>query len=93
MNLKLGDDTTLFLAEIDSLETAIEMFKDLGIFSGLKFNLDITEVVPVGGMQFSKYNLACSIQEIGIKTSPFRTPGVWFTTDTTATMNLNYGLY
>ena len=88
---QLADDTTLFLADLDSLKTAIEMFKNFGIVSGLKLNLDKTEVVPVGGMQFSKYNLARSIQEISIKTGPFRTLGVWFTTDMAASIDLNFG--
>ena len=88
---QLADDTTLFLADLDSLETAIEMFKNFGIVSGLKLNLDKMEVVPVGGMQFSKYNLARSIQEISIKTGPFRTLGVWFTTDMAASIDLNFG--
>ena len=88
---QLADDTTLFLADLDSLKTAIEMFKNFGIVSGLKLNLDKTEVVPVGGMQFSKYNLAHSIQEISIKTGPFRTLGVWFTTDMAASIDLNFG--
>ena len=67
------------------------MFNNFGIVSGLKLNLDKTVVVPVRSMQFSKYNLARSIQEISIKTGPFRTPGVWFTTDMAASIDLNFG--
>ena len=75
---QLADDTTLFLADLDSLKTAIEMFKNFGIYSELKLNLD-------------KYNLARTIQETSIKTGPFRTLGFWFTTDTTESINLNFG--
>ena len=70
----LTDNTVLFMADLQSLQTAIEMFKYFGIFSGLKLNLDKTEVVPVRGMQFSKYNLTSTLQEIDIKTGPFRNP-------------------
>ena len=66
------------------------MFKNFGISTGLKLNQDKMEAVQVGGMQFNKNNLAHNTKEISIKIDAFRTLGVWFTTNSTAGVGLNF---
>ena len=49
--LKIGlmaDDTTLFLADLHSLSVAISKFKAFKHYSGLKLNLNKTEIIPIG---------------------------------------------
>ena len=45
---QLADDTTLFLEDIESLRETILQLQKFQNCSGLKINLDKTEVIPVG---------------------------------------------
>ena len=44
----MADDTTLFLTEIASLTHSINTFIKFGECSGLKLNLQKTEIIPIG---------------------------------------------
>ena len=47
---QLADDTTLFLSNLQSLKQAIIKFNHFGAISGLRLNIDKTELVPLGDL-------------------------------------------
>ena len=47
----MADDTTLFVSNITSLERAIEEFQTFNTCSGLKLNIDKTEIIPMGNFR------------------------------------------
>ena len=47
----MADDTTLFVSNITSLERAIEEFQTFNNCSGLKLNIDKTEIIPMGNFR------------------------------------------
>ena len=55
--IQLADDTTLFLKNIKSLVLAIDLFKKFGEFSGLKLNIEKTEIVPLGQLYLTTNSL------------------------------------
>ena len=75
---QLGDHTTLFLADLESLGQAINMFNK---FSGLKLNVDKMEIVSLGGQETSFLQLTGVLEGSRVVTGPFKTFGVWFTCD------------
>ena len=85
----MADDTTLFIANIKSLEKAIEKFRRFEQFSGLKLNLSKTELIPIGNLKNKNIELPESIIEIRVKHGPFKALGIWFTTDTKVCTELN----
>ena len=46
--LQVISTTTLFLKDLTSVEEAIELFNDFGGHSGLRLNIDKTEIVSLG---------------------------------------------
>ena len=44
----MADDTTLILKDLNSLEIAINIFEQFRQCSGLKLNLNKTEIIPIG---------------------------------------------
>ena len=44
----MADDTTLILKDLDSLDNAINFFEQFRRNSGLKLNLNKTEIIPIG---------------------------------------------
>ena len=47
----MADDATLFLTDIASLANSIITFNKFGEYSGLKLNLQKTEIIPIGNVQ------------------------------------------
>ena len=85
----MADDTTLFIKDIKSLEKAIEKFRRFEEFSGLKLNLSKTELIPIGNLKNENIQLPESLIEINVKHGPFKALGIWFTTDTKVSTELN----
>ena len=54
--IQLADDTTMFTKDLDSLQAFIADFKHFENVSGLKLNLDKSEIIPLGP-QFAEQNL------------------------------------
>ena len=46
--VQLADDTTLFLSKLESVSNSIALFKFFSDFSGLRLNLDKTEIIAIG---------------------------------------------
>ena len=45
---QLADDTTLFLQDLRSVSESISLFNDFTTISGLRLNLEKTEIIPIG---------------------------------------------
>ena len=54
---QLADDTTLFLSDVESLRQAINKFNNFGTLSGLKINLDKTEIVSLSDRKIDSVQL------------------------------------
>ena len=87
---QLADDTTLYLKDMLSLERAISLFQDFGLCSGLKLNLDKTEVIPLGSVQPKDIDIPHGIKCINIRKQAFKTLGIWFSMDPLLSIELNY---
>ena len=85
----MADDTTLFIANIKSLEKAIEKFRRFEQFSGLKLNLSKAKLIPIGNLKNENIQLPESLIEINVKHRPFKALGIWFTMDTNVCTELN----
>ena len=66
----MADDTTLFLADLNSLDVAIHLFKDFEKNSGLKLNLDKTEIIPIGKNKNKSILLPLNLSTIKINNGP-----------------------
>ena len=87
---QLADDTTLFLLDVESLRQAINKFNNFGTLSGLKINLDKTEIVSLSDCKIDSVQLTGLLEGIKVATGPFKTLGVWFTCDNEISVKLNY---
>ena len=87
---QLADDTTLFLSDVESLRQAINKFNNFGTLSGLKINLDKTEIVSLSDHKIDSVQLTGLLEGIKVATGPFKTLGVWFTCDNEISVKLNY---
>ncbi|EJD51920.1 hypothetical protein AURDEDRAFT_45648, partial [Auricularia subglabra TFB-10046 SS5] len=47
-----ADDTTVYLSEKDSYETLINILNKWCVASGAKFNIQKTEIIPLGGREY-----------------------------------------
>ena len=74
----MADDTTLILKDLNSLETAINIFEQFRQCSGLKLNLNKTEIIPIGTAKNLKISIPKHLSTIKIKNGPFKALGVWF---------------
>ena len=80
----------MFLKDIQSIKNALALFNKFGAYSGLKLNLDKTEIIPVGMSQLSYQSLPNDLNYIDINKKAFKTLGVWFCGDSHISNNLNY---
>ena len=85
----MADDTTLFIANLKSLEAAINKFKKFEKYSGLKLNLTKTELIPIGIHKDEDIVLTGILSEITVKHGPFKALGIWYSTDVQICTELN----
>ena len=85
----LADDTTLIVSDINSIEIAIKTFKDFGLCSGLKLNLEKTEIIPLG-INRKKPIKSSALHKLKVEGGPFKTLGVWFSHNTKEMVDLNF---
>ena len=67
----MAGDTTLLLANIASLSTSINILNKFGACSGLKLNLQKTEIIPIGKAQSKHINLPDHLKLIKVNNGPF----------------------
>ena len=84
----MADDTTLIIKVLNSLSIAIEHFKLFQTCSGLKLNLNKTELLPIGSNR--NIILPNDLSNIPIQNGPFKALGVWFMTDEEESIRLNF---
>ena len=85
----MADDATLFLADIASLATSINIFNKFGACSGLKLNLQKTEIIPIGKAQNKNIILPDHLKLIKVNNGPFKALGVWFSDNQEKVTELN----
>ena len=85
---QMADDTTLFVKSIDSM--AIKVFQEFELVSGLKLNLDKTEVIPLGHFRHVELPLPKHLCELKINKKAFKTLGIWFTPTIGEASKLNF---
>ena len=70
-------------------ETILQL-KKIQNCSGLKINLDKTEVIPVGICKRKDIKLLRNLSQSIINLGPFKTLGIWFAYDINEVLKLNY---
>ena len=68
----LADDTTLLLQDLSSVNLAIKDFDIFSKCSGLKLNLQKTEVIPPIGSNLYRDKLLKTLSGITLKRDPFK---------------------
>ena len=86
----MADDTTLIVTNLDSFGSAIKIFKEFSDCSGLKLNLNKTEIIPIGKSKQTNVQIPIHLREIKIKHGPFKALGVWFADTQEIINNLNF---
>ena len=86
----LADDTTLLLKDIKSIEIAIKKFQDFSKCSGLKLNLNKTEIIPIGNASLVETSKSISLKKINVKKGPYKSLGVWFSNNQNEMVRLNF---
>ena len=85
----MADDITLINKDQESIINAINIFKDFEKCSGLKLNLNKTEIIPIGNQKSKDIVLPIQLRKITVKHGPFKALGVWFSLDAQETQSLN----
>ena len=86
----MADDTTLILNDIGSISNAIKTFNKFEKCSGLKLNMNKTEIIPIGILRNKNILLPIDLKEIRIKHGPFKALGVWYSINNKETQDLNF---
>jgi hypothetical protein len=85
-----ADDTTLFLhPEENSLREIVKIFDSFSKVSGLKMNIDKTEVLPIGSLRNTDITM-CNDLRLNWTKGPVRILGVLTTANPEDLINLNY---
>ena len=87
---QLDDDTTLFVKNLDSVCHAVSILNEFQTHSGLKINLEKSEVVPIGINRLKNIILPKAISKIKLNFGAFKTLGIWFSHDIKESVNLNF---
>ena len=72
----MADDATLFRADMASLSNSIYIFDKFGECSGLKLNLQKTEIISIGKAKNKNINLPDHLKLIKMNNGPFKALGV-----------------
>ena len=87
----MADDMTLIIANIESLNSAVKVFKTFEGFTGLKLNLSKTEIIPIGKLRnIQTTELNKEIETVSIKHGPFKALGIWFSYNIQEVNTLNF---
>ena len=87
---QLADDTTIFVKDTDSIIQLLSVMKKFQNCSGLKINVEKTEVIPVGIYKFKNKALPKEISRIKINHGSFKTLGIWFSYNSKENVELNF---
>ena len=87
---QLADDTTIFVKDIHSLKVSIDDFQKFEKVSGLKLNLDKTEIIPLGPNRVEDLSLPKDLCKLKINKNAFKTLGIWFSSNLEESIELNF---
>ena len=87
--IQLADDTTIFTKDLDSLQAFIADFKHFENVSGLKLNLDKSEIKPLGPLCRTEFVILTEINMLKVNKKAFKTLGIWFSCDLNQCESLN----
>ena len=87
---QLADDTTLFLDNLNSIIQAVKIFQEFTKCSGLKMNLEKSEVIPIGTLKLKEVILPKCVSKLVVNKSAFKTLGIYFSPDINESVNLNF---
>ena len=87
---QLANDTTILTQNLDSLKLIIAEFLKLKKISGLKLNLEKCEIVQLGPTGLKRSDLPSELSNLKINEGPFKTLAIWFSSDLSESINLNY---
>ena len=87
---QLADDTTIFVRDIQSIENLMAIMTQFYENTGLKINLDKSEVIPIGKARLKLLQLPRSLKHMIVNTQSFKTLGIWFCCDINEAIKLNF---
>ena len=87
---QLADDTTLFLADLESTVISISLFQTFASLSGLTLNLDKSEIIPRGENVHKNMILPQELKKLRYNIGAFKTLGIWFTNKKSDKISLNF---
>ena len=85
----MADDITLMNKDTQSIINSIRIFNNFAKCSGLKLNLNKTEIIPIGSQKGKDLLLPLHLRNIKVKHGPFKALGVWFTLNSQESLDLN----
>ena len=84
---QLADDTAIFTKDLYSVQAFIAGFKHFENVSGLKLNLDKSEIIPLGPL--CRFVIPTEINMLKVNKKAFKTLGIWFSCDLNECESLN----
>ena len=87
---QLADDTTLFLADLESVVISISLFQTFASVSGLTLNLDKSEIIPLGENVHKNIKLPQELKKLRYNNGAFKTLGIWCTNKKREKISLNF---
>ena len=85
----MADDITLNNKDLQSIANSVNIFSDFEQCSGLKLNLNKTEIILIGNETIRKITLPPHLKNIKVKHGSFKALGVWFSTNSHKALKLN----
>ena len=86
---QLADDTTIFAHDVKSLQVFIREFTLFEEVSGLKVNLDKSEITPLGPLRLGELAMQKDLNMLKVNKNEFKTLGIWLSRDLQRSENLN----
>ena len=77
-----------FLVDLQSVQQSTSLFERISLLSGLKVNLEKSEIITIGLTSTSDSNQEHDI--LKYNKGPFKTLGIWFSYDKDESVKLNY---
>ena len=88
--VQLADDTTVFVSDTASIGNLISVLQNFELCSGLKINIDKTEIIPMGTNKNKILRLQKPLNKIKVNNGTFKTLGIWFSYDHNKAIMQNY---
>ena len=87
---QLADDTTIFINDMDSIAKVVKIFQQFQKCSGLKINLEKSEVIPIGTQKLKEITLPKCVSKLSVNRNYFKTLGIYYTYESNEATKLNF---